>query len=98
MANSLAIMTDAAHLLSDVAGFTIALMAAIMSDLPATKNFTYGLLHAFRFFSCFPSFLGMARAEVLGAVLSTCLIWALTGALVYEAIIRAKSFLFFYDF
>jgi len=72
LANSLAIMTDAFHLLSDFAGFCISLFAIWFAARPATKNMSFGYY----------------RAEVLGAVISVLLIWVLTGVLVYMAIFR----------
>ncbi|XP_075244818.1 proton-coupled zinc antiporter SLC30A2-like [Convolutriloba macropyga] len=72
LANSLAIMTDAFHLLSDFAGFCISLFAIWFATRPATKNMSFGYY----------------RAEVLGAVISVLLIWVLTGVLVYMAILR----------
>ena len=71
-ANSLAIMTDAAHLLSDLAGFIISIFSIYTSKLPANKNFNFGYY----------------RAEVVGALFSTMIIWALSLLLVYEAISR----------
>ena len=41
-ANSLAIMTDAAHLLSDFAGFMISLLALWMATKPATTTLSFG--------------------------------------------------------
>ena len=72
IANSLAIMTDAAHLLSDVAGLCINVFALWLSSKPPTVNMTFGY----------------HRAEVLGALVSVLIIWLLTGVLVYEAIQR----------
>ncbi|OWZ05019.1 Cation Diffusion Facilitator (CDF) protein [Phytophthora megakarya] len=72
LAGSLAIMTDAAHLLSDVAGFCISLFAIWMSTRPATNSLSFGF----------------QRAEVIGAVTSVLLIWVLTGVLLYEAVVR----------
>ncbi|KAG7385198.1 hypothetical protein PHYPSEUDO_001740 [Phytophthora pseudosyringae] len=72
LAGSLAIMADAAHLLSDVAGFCISLFAIWMSTRPATRRLSFGF----------------HRAEVIGAVTSVLVIWVLTGVLVYEAVIR----------
>ena len=72
IANSLAIMTDAFHLLSDFAGFLISLLAIWMGARPATKNMSFGYY----------------RAEVIGAVISVLLIWVLTGVLIYMAILR----------
>ncbi|EDO30554.1 predicted protein [Nematostella vectensis] len=70
--NSLAIMTDAAHMLSDFAGFMISLFAIWVATRPATKTLSYGWY----------------RAEVMGAVLSVLVIWVLTGVLVYMALQR----------
>jgi len=72
IANSLSIMTDAAHLLSDVAGFAISLFAVWIAERPPTKSATFGF----------------HRIEIFGAVASVLLIWILTGVLVYEAILR----------
>ncbi|XP_068704975.1 proton-coupled zinc antiporter SLC30A2-like [Montipora foliosa] len=72
IANSLAIMTDAAHLLSDFAGFLISLFALWMATKPATTTLSFG----------------WHRAEVMGAVMSVLFIWVLTGVLVYLAIQR----------
>lgn len=71
-ASSLAIMSDAAHLLSDLAAFAISLTALAVAALPASPALTFGY----------------ARAEVLGALVSVALIWALTAALVVFAIAR----------
>lgn len=71
-AGSLAIMTDASHLLSDLTGFIISLVALHMGQQPATRSLSYGY----------------ARAEVLGAFMSIVLIWALTAVLVVEAVRR----------
>lgn len=72
MAHSLAIMTDAAHLLSDVAGMAISIAAITLARQKSTSSYTFGY----------------HRAEVLGALLSVLLIWSLTAILVYEAILR----------
>ena len=69
IANSLAIMTDAAHLLSDLAGFLISIFALWLATRPATSRLSFGF----------------HRAEIIGALLSVLLIWVLTGILVYEA-------------
>ncbi|GAQ91546.1 Zn2+ transporter [Klebsormidium nitens] len=72
LSNSLAIMTDAAHLLSDIAGFAISLFAIWMAGWEATPK------HSF----------GYHRMEILGAFLSVQLIWSITGIIVYEAVVR----------
>lgn len=74
-ANSLAIMTDAAHLLSDLAGFFISIFALWVSTRPATSRMSFGF----------------HRAEILGAILSVLLIWLLTGFLLWEAVRRIQK-------
>jgi zinc transporter 2 len=72
LSNSLAIMTDAAHMLSDFASFLISLFAIWMANRPPTKLMSFG----------------WHRMEVLGALVSVVVIWILTGVLVYEAVLR----------
>lgn len=43
MSNSLAIMTDAVHMLTDVVGILFSLLALWLSTKPPTKRFTFGL-------------------------------------------------------
>lgn len=43
MSNSLAIMTDAVHMLADVVGILFSLLALWLSTKPPTKRFTFGL-------------------------------------------------------
>ncbi|KAN0041011.1 hypothetical protein ACTFIV_003547 [Dictyostelium citrinum] len=71
-ANSLAIMTDAAHLLTDIGAMFLSLFAMWISQHPPTSSMSFGF----------------HRAEILGALVSVLMIWALTGVLVYEAIQR----------
>ncbi|KAK6919611.1 Cation efflux protein [Dillenia turbinata] len=71
-ANSPAILTDAAHLLSDVAAFAISLFSLWAAGWEATPRQSYGF----------------CRIEILGALVSILLIWLLAGILVYEAIAR----------
>ncbi|KAJ7012678.1 metal tolerance protein B-like [Populus alba x Populus x berolinensis] len=71
-ANSLAVITDAAHLLTDVAGFSISLFTVWVSGWKATSHQSFGY----------------SRLEVLGALLSVQLIWLISGVLIYEAIDR----------
>ncbi|KAF6206618.1 hypothetical protein GE061_017854 [Apolygus lucorum] len=72
VAGSLAVMTDAAHLLSDCVGFLVGLFAVWISGQPPNNRFTFGY----------------HRAEVLGALLSISVIWILTGIFVYLAVER----------
>lgn len=71
-ANSLAILTDAAHLLSDVAAFAISLFSLWAAGWEATPRQSYGFF----------------RIEILGALVSIQMIWLLAGILVYEAVAR----------
>lgn len=43
MSNSLAIMTDAVHMLADVLGILFSLLALWLSTKPPSKKFTFGL-------------------------------------------------------
>ncbi|XP_017296868.1 zinc transporter 4 [Kryptolebias marmoratus] len=72
VSNSLAIMTDAVHMLTDVVGILFSLLALWLSTKPPTKRFTFGL----------------HRLEVVSAVLSVLLIYVLTAVLLYEAVQR----------
>ena len=74
IAGSLAIISDATHLLSDLAGFLISLFSLIVALKPADKDFTFGY----------------HRFEVLGALASILIIWALTVWLLIEAVYRIK--------
>uniref|UniRef100_A0A224Y4A6 Putative zn2+ transporter n=1 Tax=Panstrongylus lignarius TaxID=156445 RepID=A0A224Y4A6_9HEMI len=49
IAGSLAVMTDAAHLLSDCVGFLVGLFAVWISGQPPTNRFTYGYHRAGKF-------------------------------------------------
>ncbi|XP_011503815.1 PREDICTED: zinc transporter 2-like isoform X2 [Ceratosolen solmsi marchali] len=70
--NSLAIATDAAHLLTDFASFMISLFSIWVSNRPPTKKMPFGWY----------------RAEVIGALTSVLLIWVVTGILFFLAIER----------
>ncbi|KAJ0019996.1 hypothetical protein Pint_32662 [Pistacia integerrima] len=71
-ANSLAVMTDAAHLAMDVAGFSISLFSVWASGWEATSHYSFGF----------------HRLEVLGALISMQLIWLVSAYLIYEAVYR----------
>jgi len=74
LAGSLAIMSDATHLLSDLAGFLISLFSLIVAMKPADRDFTFGY----------------HRFEVLGALASILIIWGLTVWLLMAAIWRIR--------
>lgn len=72
LANSIAIMSDAAHLLSDLFGFAISIISITISKKVATNTMSFGF----------------HRAEIIGALVSVTLIWGLTLWLLYEATVR----------
>ncbi|XP_012149320.2 proton-coupled zinc antiporter SLC30A2 isoform X1 [Megachile rotundata] len=72
LSNSLAIATDAAHLLTDFASFMISLFSIWVASRPATRKMPFGWY----------------RAEVIGALTSVLMIWIVTGILFYLAVER----------
>lgn len=72
LSSSLAIATDAAHLLTDFASFMISLFALWVANRPPTQSMPFGWY----------------RAEVIGALTSVLMIWIVTGILVYMAVER----------
>ncbi|XP_019867422.1 zinc transporter 2-like [Aethina tumida] len=72
LSNSLAIASDAAHLLTDFASFMISLFSLWMASRPSTRTMSFGWY----------------RAEVIGALTSVLMIWVVTGILVYMAVQR----------
>ncbi|XP_059611214.1 proton-coupled zinc antiporter SLC30A2-like [Phlebotomus argentipes] len=81
LAGSLAVITDAAHLLSDCISFIVALCAIWLAKRPADEHMSFGY----------------KRVEVAGAVVSILGIWALTGVLIYLAILRTINWDFDID-
>jgi len=72
VSGSLAILCDAAHQLSDVAGFVISFLAIYLTRKPATLKYSYGY----------------HRADVIGALGSIVIIWGLLIWLLIEAVHR----------
>lgn len=72
IANSVALIADAGHNLSDVLGLAATLVAAILAMRPATGRFTYG----------------MRRASVLAALGNAVLLLFTSGAIAWEAVQR----------
>lgn len=75
ISSSVAIMTDAAHMFSDVSGFLIQICAIKLARRLPTKVYSFGY----------------HRSEVFGALASIVIIWALVIALVVEAGIRTNE-------
>src|SRR5882757_6171864 len=72
LANSLALLSDAAHMLTDAASIVLALIAMRLSAMPARGIFTYGL----------------RRTEILSAQANGLTLLLLSIWLTYEAIRR----------
>ena len=75
LSGSLAILTDAAHQFSDVAGFVISFIAVCCSKRKASMKYSYGY----------------HRADVLGALATVIIIWGLLIWLIIEAISRIQN-------
>lgn len=75
LTNSLALLADAAHMLTDVGGLALALFAAWMSQKPATPIRTYGYY----------------RVEILAALVNAVVLFLLSFYILYEAIQRFQS-------
>jgi cobalt-zinc-cadmium efflux system protein len=74
-ANSLALMTDAVHVLTDVAALCLSLLALWISTRPASGAKTFGYL----------------RAEILGALFNGLLLWVLVVFVWFEAAQRLRN-------
>src|ERR671936_2106540 len=75
LAGSLALLSDAGHMLTDAAAIGFALVAAALAERPARGRFTFGL----------------RRAEILSAQLNGATLVALAALIVYEGIRRLAS-------
>ncbi|XP_015918382.2 proton-coupled zinc antiporter SLC30A8-like [Parasteatoda tepidariorum] len=74
VSNSLAVITDAAHLLTDFGAFMVSLLSIWISTKSRTQKMNFGY----------------HRAEVIGALISVLSIWLITGILLYLAIERLR--------
>jgi cobalt-zinc-cadmium efflux system protein len=72
LASSLALLSDAAHMLTDAGAIALALLAARLASRPAGGGFTFGL----------------RRAEILSAQVNGATLVALAAVVVYEGIRR----------
>jgi cobalt-zinc-cadmium efflux system protein len=72
VSGSLALLADAGHMLTDVAGLSLALFAAILAGRPATNERTWGY----------------RRAEVLAAAAQAAVLLAVGAFVLYEGIRR----------
>ncbi|MFG2717824.1 cation diffusion facilitator family transporter [Streptomyces sp. NPDC048416] len=72
LADSLALVADAAHMATDGLGLAMALLAIHFANRPAGGNRTYGY----------------ARAEILAALVNCMLLLGVGGCILYEAVTR----------
>ncbi len=73
--NSLALISDAAHMLTDIGAMLLSLFALWIARRPVTLSMSFGY----------------HRAEILGALSSGLLIWLISGVLIYEAVVRMQA-------
>src|SRR5436309_14308285 len=75
LASSLAVLSDAAHMLTDAAALALSLLAARLASRPAAGSLTYG----------------MGRAEILSAQANGVTLLLLGLLIIYNAIVRLVS-------
>ena len=75
VSGSLALLADAGHMLTDVAGLVIALVASVLAARPATTSRTFGL----------------QRTEVLAALVNGVLLLGIAGWVLVQAVQRWES-------
>jgi cobalt-zinc-cadmium efflux system protein len=75
LSNSLALVSDAAHMLTDIGAMLLSLFAIWFARRPTTLTMSFGY----------------HRAEILGALFSVMLIWMVSGVLIFEALVRLQS-------
>src|SRR5689334_23339914 len=72
LSNSLALVADAGHNLSDVLGLLIAWGASVLSRRPSSVRYTYG----------------MRGSSILAALFNAIFLLVATGAIAWEAVLR----------
>lgn len=72
---SLALISDGVHMLTDVAALSINVVANILVLRPKNAHMSYGY----------------SRAEVIGALLSGLLLWIISCGLIYQSILRFQN-------
>jgi cobalt-zinc-cadmium efflux system protein len=75
VSGSLALLADAGHMLTDIAGLTLALVAAVLARRPATDTRTWGFV----------------RLEVLAAAAQAAVLLAVGGFILVEGVRRLVS-------
>ncbi|GII02047.1 cation diffusion facilitator family transporter [Planobispora takensis] len=72
ISDSVALLADVGHMLTDTAGVALALVAITLAGRPATPRWTFGL----------------ARAEILAAAVNAAVLFGLGAYVLYEAVTR----------
>jgi cobalt-zinc-cadmium efflux system protein len=75
LSHSLILIADAGHMLTDVAGLSLALLAIWFAQRPATASKTYGYY----------------RAEILAALANAMLLFGVSGYILYESVKRLQD-------
>lgn len=75
LANSLVLLSDAAHMSTDIAAVLLAYGAAVLATRPATTSKTYGY----------------ARAEIVAAFLNAVALWFVSAYFIWEAWQRLRA-------
>lgn len=75
VANSLVLLSDAAHMSTDIASVVLAYGAAVLATRPATSSKSYGY----------------ARAEIVAAFLNALALWVVSAYFIYEAWQRLQA-------
>src|ERR1700750_21485 len=75
LTGSLALLSDAVHMLTDIAALCLGLLTLWISTRPASSAKTYGYL----------------RAEILGALLNGLFLWLLVAFIWLEAVERLRN-------
>ncbi|MBA3327757.1 MAG: cation diffusion facilitator family transporter, partial [Solirubrobacterales bacterium] len=75
LAGSLALLSDAAHMLTDAGAIALALVAARLAARPPRGRFTFGL----------------GRAEILSAQINGAVLFVLAGVIALEGVRRLGS-------
>jgi cobalt-zinc-cadmium efflux system protein len=70
--NSLALLADAGHMITDATALGLSWIAAYIGKRPATKTHTFGF----------------KRTEILAALLNGLVLWGIVGVIFYEAVRR----------
>ena len=75
IANSMALLADAGHNLSDILGLVVALIAAVLANRPPSSRYTFGL----------------KSSTILAALFNAVFLLVAVGAIGWEAILRLFS-------